>query len=243
MNIQTDAWIGNQCGHVSAEKTRLGPHSIVWLNSDRRGVGYNRNLVLEHAAADICILADDDMRFVDGYPEIARKAFAECSEADVWIFNLIEKKPRRWRNEWICRIGRFNYARYGAARLAVRRQSLADAGIAFHTMFGGGTRYSAGEDTIFLKECLDRGLKLYAVPYALAEIDQDAASTWFTGYHEKFFSDKGALYAQLYPHLWAVYAARYILVYQRKFKGSISLFKAFKSMLQGGAAYRREMEG
>lgn len=63
----------------------------------------------------------------------------------------------------------------------------------------------------FLKECLDKGLRLYAVPYAIAEIDQDAASSWFTGYTEKYFYDKGALYASLYPRIWRMIAVRFLL--------------------------------
>ena len=160
MNIQTDALIGNQCGRASEETVYLNGNRIVYLNTAERGVGRNRNLLIERATGDICICADDDMRFKDGYPEIAVKAFGECPDADILLFNLIEKNPRRYINKKIMRVRRHNYAKYGAARMAFRREAVQTSGISFNLSFGGGARYGSGEDTVFLKECLDKGLRI-----------------------------------------------------------------------------------
>ena len=114
------------------------------------------------------------------------------------------------------------------------------AGITFSTLFGGGARYGSGEDTIFLKECLDKRLRLYAVPYAIAEIDQDAASSWFTGYTEKYFYDKGALYASLYPRIWRMIAVRFLLRHSNTYKNHMPFGTALKSMLRGGTDFPAE---
>lgn len=237
MNIRTDAIVGNQCGYSSVDEFEYNGNSILYLNSDERGVGKNRNAVLAHATSDICVFADDDMRFIDDYPELVTKAFSCCKKADIIIFNLIEANPRRYKNKRICRIHHWNYAKYGAARLAILRQSIIDADISFNTQFGGGCKYCAGEDTIFLKECLDKGLRLYAVPWALAEIDQCAKSTWFKGYNEKFFSDKGALFAHMYPRLWILYGIRFLILRRKKYKGEMPFSLALKHLINGGSAY------
>lgn len=197
---------------------------------------------MQNATADICVLADDDMRFVDDYPHIAEHAFTECPDADILVFNLIEKKPRRYINKKIMRVRWYNYAKYGAARLAFRREALTNAGIRFSLSFGGGAKYGSGEDTIFLSDCLKKGLKIYAVPYALAEIDQDSASTWFSGYNEKYFSDKGALYKRLHPALWPVFMLRFLIKIIRKPESSISFSKAVKLMTSGAVHFRHETE-
>ena len=152
MNIQTDALVGNQCKVESTDEFSFQGNRITYLNTKERGVGRNRNLLIEHASADICIFADDDMRFVDGYPQIAKTAFEQCPKADILVFNLIEKNPRRYINQKITRIHGYNYAKYGAARIALRREPLQKAGIRFRLSFGGGTKYGSGEDTIFLVE-------------------------------------------------------------------------------------------
>ena len=238
LNIQTEALIGNQCDHGGTETVCINGHKVVYLNAEDRGVGKNRNRLLENADGDFLILADDDMRFIDGYPEIAKRAVAECKDADIYIFNLIEKESRRYINKKITRVGYRQYARYGAARLMLRREAIEQAGIRFNTEFGGGAIYGSGEDTIFLKDCLDRKLKLYAVPYALAEIDQEAASSWFHGYDYKFFFDKGVLYCVLHPRLKWLYSCRFVLYYHRKFSDHYSMLDAMRAMCDGIKSYR-----
>ena len=237
MNVQTDAVVGNQCVENSVWDFYKNGRKTVFYNTTERGIGKNRNVVLKNAQADICVFGDDDMTFLDGYPETAYKAFSECPDGDVIIFNLVEKEPRRYINRKKKRIHKYNYAKYGAARMAIRRQNIIDSGISFSTEFGGGSVYGAGEDTIFLKDCLDRGLKVFAVPYALAEINQQATSTWFSGYNEKYFLDSGALYARLYPHLWELFCVRFLLRHRKKYKGSISFGTAFKLMCIGAKEY------
>ena len=243
LNLQTDAIIGNQCGRTGIETFSFHGHQVTYLHAADHGVGNNRNRLLDYAQGDFLILADDDMRFADGYPEIAAQAIEACADADVYIFNLIERHPRRYVNREFTRIGRHQYARYGAARLMLRRDAIERAGIRFSLEFGGGARYGSGEDTIFLRDCLDKGLKLYAVPYALAEIDQEAPSSWFTGYNEKFFRDKGALYACLHPRIWPVMAMRFLLVHRKRFQGGLPLRDAVHAMLSGGQAYAAEKRG
>lgn len=237
MNIQTDAVIGNQADYTAEEIFWHNGSKITFVTDSERGVGKNRNKVLSRATADICILADDDMRFVDGYPGLAGEAFSHCPDADIIVFNLIEKNPRRYINQTYFPVGYNNYARYGAARIAIRRKSVQAANISFSLLFGGGARYSSGEDTIFLHQCLKNGLKIMAAPIALAEIDQTAQSTWFTGYHEKFFSDKGALYACLHGRLAWLYCARYLIKYRKKYLSDISLSAAWKAMVRGIGDY------
>ena len=91
--------------------------------------------------------------------------------------------------------------RYGAVRIAVRRKALLCHNITFHQQFGGGCPFSAGEDSLFLKDCLDRGLKVYGHEYALGRCCKDSSS-WFVGHNEKYFYDKGVLVRRLFPKMY-----------------------------------------
>ena len=242
MNIQTDAIIGNQADFAGEERLTVNGHEVLFLTEHDRGVGRNRNRILERASAELCVFADDDMCFVDGYPELVARAFRECPEADVIVFNLIEKEPRRYVNRRVFPVTYINYARYGAARMAMRRQRVVDSGIRFSLLFGGGAKYGSGEDTIFLHECLKRGLKIVAVPYALAEIDQEADSTWFHGYDGKFFRDKGALYACLHDRTATLFCARYLVKYRGKYRKAYPARRAWRDMRSGIADYEKTAE-
>lgn len=208
MNVQTDAIIGNQCDRNEVEAFDYSGHSIKWISMCERGVGLNRNTVMMRSEADICVFADDDMVFHDGYADTVKKVFEEYSDADIIVFNLDERVPKRYNNSKVIKVNLKNYGKYGAARIAFRRHSVHMAGVFFHLMFGGGAVYSSGEDTVFIHECLKRKLKIIAVPIAIAELKNERESTWFSGYNDKFFVDKGVLYGHIYRK-----RARFIALY------------------------------
>jgi len=216
MNIQTDAIVGNQCDRNEIEVFKYKGHMIKWLNFDECGVGLNRNNALFRATADICILADDDMRFVDGYPAIVSNAFSQNEAASVIVFN-INDNGKRYKNKKVTRIYQWNYAKYGAARLAFRRENVLLNGISFNLFFGGGCKYSNGEDTLFLKSCLDYKLKICAVPEAIAHIDDTRISTWFQGYNDKYFFDKGVLFCVLNRKLCKINAMYHCWKHRKKY--------------------------
>ena len=88
--------------------------------------------------------------------------------------------------------------RYGTYRIAIKRKALIDNNITFNQCFGGGCKFSAGEDSLFLKACFDCGLKVYSDSYVLGSCCKDTSS-WFTSYDEKYFYDKGVLVRKLFP--------------------------------------------
>ena len=239
MNVQTDAVVCNQSNFVSDETFEYLGNIIKYINRNDRGVGKNRNRSIDNAKGDILVLADDDMCFVDGYKDIVEKCFEDIPDADILIFNLIEKNPRRYSFSEIERIGNRNYAKFGAARIALKRKSIVDSGVRFSLLFGGGAKYSSGEDTIFLKDCLKKKMKIYGVPYALAEIDQSAESTWFKGYNEKYYYDKGAAYTALGNKFTAaIYCFRYLIKYRSQYKGKYGFLRLYRLMLKGIREYK-----
>ena len=231
MNIQTDAVFGSQCDKDAYDEFEYNGNTMQVISSSTRGVGINRNQVLMRATADVCILADDDMTFLDGYMETARYWFEKLPQADILVFNLQEEKPRRYKNTKVRRIHALNYSRYGAARLALRRERVCFSGVMFHTMFGGGCQYSCGEDTLFLRECLRKGLRIVGVPATLAKI-HDGDSTWFQGYTDKYFFDKGILYYALDRHFSKVYTLIHGFRYRKKYS-AYGWRKAVKQMWKG----------
>lgn len=190
-NIQTSFVIGNQCDRDDKQEISRNGYNGLVVSRNERGVGNNRNITLKYASGEYCVLADDDMRFHDGYEATVVQAFESHPDADVVIFNIDEKQTERRVNDRVKHIHLWNYLNYGAARIAFRRSAVSYNGIAFNTNFGGGTPHSAGEDSLFLRECLRHRLKIFAVPVAVACLEDNRSSTWFTGYNRKYFNDKG----------------------------------------------------
>lgn len=202
MNIQSDAIVGNQCDYNSIEHFEWMGHKIQYLNFAECGVGLNRNNALMRANGDICVFADDDMVYDNNYVETIMSAFNQYPKADVLIFNIREKKQKRYIIKKVTKIGRFNYLRYGTVRIAIKLQSIRMQGIYFNQCFGGGAPYSHGEDNLFLTDCLRKNLIIYGIPKYIASLNEERQSTWRVGHTDKYFRDQGMLYKAISPKWW-----------------------------------------
>lgn len=230
MNIKSDVIVGNQCEKNLIEYFEYNGHSSVYLNFNERGVGLNRNNALMRATGDICLFADDDMIYTDDYVEKVVAAFEKYSDADVIIFNLIEQNPKRYIINKTEKVGFLNYLRYGTARVAVRLKSIKENAIYFNQCFGGGTEHCHGEDSLFLTECLKKGLKIYAVPQYIAELTEERASTWDKGYDEKYLKDQGALYNAISKRWWKLLCLQDVVRRNRSYQKNI--WDAYKLMVK-----------
>lgn len=212
MNLRCGAVIANQAEEdsVAEQVTPFG----VWkmITTPTRGVGLNRNIALHAAQGELLLFADDDVVYRDDMPQAVTAAFRENPKADGIIFSmdiLRDGKITERRHLKHKRLRLWRALRYGTYTIAIRREAVLRGNLSFHRCFGGGCIYSAGEDSLFIKSCFDRGLRLYTHPYVLGTCCKDS-STWFTGYHRKYFYDKGALVRYLFPktcYLMAMYFA------------------------------------
>ena len=207
MNLNSDTIIINQCDKNSYDDVVICENNVKMYSFAERGVGLSRNSALMRATADIIEFADDDMIFVDGYQEKVVKEFEKHPEADAILFSVQSLNYKRplLNIDKFGRVGKIKALKYGCARLAVRREKILYNNIVFSLLFGGGTKYSCGEDTIFLQDCIKAGLKIYKSPILVANVKQESSS-WFSGYTKKYYKDKGALFASIFPRICYIYA-------------------------------------
>lgn len=199
MNITAPAVIANQCGSWDYQES--GDGRVRMLSTDTVGVGINRNLALQLSKADILLFSDDDITYYDGALQRAAEAFERFPDADVIFFGIDMTRngqvfdKRRNQNQ---RIYLWNALHFGAARMAIRRDAVVKHRLAFSTLFGGGCIYGHGEDTIFIRDCFRCGLRVYAHDAVLGKCAKDT-STWFRGFDDKYFYDRGAMIACAFP--------------------------------------------
>ncbi len=243
MNVQCDAVFANQADRQ--DYTELtGPTGLSrMVTTDQRGVGRNRNLALIYARGDILLFADDDMVYYDGYAERVCQAFEEYPDADVMVFEIdFEKQGEIYarRSHKTGKLPVWKSWKYGAAVAAVRRASIDKANIWFHTQFGGGCKYSSGEDSLFLIDCYKKGLTVYSYSYCIGKCKKDS-STWFEGYTEKYFVDKGVWLACAMPVLCRL-AALLLAVKWRNLGSELTIAEKWKLLNRGIGEYRREVK-
>jgi glycosyltransferase involved in cell wall biosynthesis len=231
MNIEGSAIIINQADNFGYEEFSVPP--VKAYTFAERGVGLSRNNALMRAEGDIVLFSDEDIVLDSGYTETILAEFAAHPKADVILFNVaVDERRATYHNTAFKRVRWYNYGRYPAYSIAARRERLHNANITFSQLFGGGARYSSGEDSLFLHDCLKKGLKLFASPLQIGrEIYRE--STWFTGYHEKFFFDRGVNYRYLYGFMAKPFALRFLWSKKETICQEISFKKAYKLMKDG----------
>ncbi len=216
MNLSSDAVIINQCDRYAYEEEEWKGKRIRFFSMAERGVGRSRTNAILRAEGDICLFADGDMVYEDDYESKIEAEFARHPKADMLLFQVeVEEARRTYENTGVKRVRWYNCGRYGAVSFAVRREKLVSSGVTFSLLFGGGAPYSNGEDSLFLKEFMKKGYRVYTSPLVIGR-ERAGESTWFRGYGEKFFRDRGVLYHYLYG-MWALpLALRFLLAHRGK---------------------------
>ncbi len=233
MNIKTDFTVANQCGKNETIVARINENNVKMISTDTVGVGINRNIGLLAATGDILLLSDDDVVYNDDYANKVLAAFENNPKADVIIFGMkITKngKVHRIKQTKNQRLHTYNAMKYGACSIAIRRSALLSSRVSFSHLFGGGCKYSSGEDSLFILDCLRSGLKLYGNEYCLGLCAQDTSS-WFNGYSDKYYYDKGAWFKAAYPRAFFLYKTLFCL---RTAKKTGNKYKNVKGLFNAG---------
>ena len=235
MNIGTSAVIANQCGRWDYEESDGG--RVRMLSTDTRGVGVNRNLALQMAKTDILLFADDDVTYYDSNLQGVKDAFRQFPDADVIFFGIDMTRSGEVFDKRRNKAGRlhlWNSLRYGAARMAIRREAVIKHRLAFSPLFGGGCPYSSGEDTILIRDCFRAGLRVYAHDYVLGTCAKDCSS-WFAGFNEKYFFDRGAVLACAFPKM--KHLLKWYFAYKLNRKTGVAVKKIIKQINRGIKAF------
>lgn len=233
MQIESDAIIINQTDHFAYENFFQNGKQIQAYSFAEKGVGLSRNNALLRGTGDILLFSDEDIIYDAGYEQRILDEFEKHPEADMLLFNMrVGEERATYYTTQFHRVHIWNAGRYPTYSFAVRREVLHASHITFSLLFGGGAKYSNGEDSLFLKDCLSYGMKVYAVPVEIgAETVRE--STWFNGYHEKFFYDRGVLYHFLYGKLAIPMAIRFLLAHGKVMCQQIDIKDAFQLMKNG----------
>jgi len=233
MHIEGPAVIVNQCQENKDERYASEGVAVNVYYRAERGVGRSRNLALSKADQDICLFSDEDIEYCSGYCEKIEAEFEAHPEADGILFQVeVEPSRKTYQNDSWGKVGLLNCGRYPAYSMAFRREKLQKTGVQFSLLFGGGAKYSNGEDSLFISQLIKAGLHIYKSPVSIGE-EIPRPSTWFTGYHEKFFFDRGVLYHFLYGSMAPVWGFRFAFCKRKEMCKDIPWQKAFKLILDG----------
>ena len=229
MNITSKCTVINQCGKESFEKYK----NFNIYSYNEKGLSNSRNRGLEHVSEDIIILCDDDVVYNDDYEKIILDEFEKNKDADVITFNIDSPNRKIKLNKKNKRLHLYNSLRYTSSRIAFRRCSIGNT--RFNVLFGSGSKYTSGEDTLFLVSLLKNKKRIYSSTKNIGIVYQNE-SNWFKGYNEKYFNDKGALFTAINYRFRHVLMLQYLLRHKEVLT-NYKLKEAYKIMKKGSKEY------
>lgn len=171
---------------------------VKYLSMNEAGLSRNRNLALRMAQEDIAVICDDDVSYVDGFVETIKKTYAEHTDADIIIFGALNTK-----GEYISkasRKGEYWHDRKTilsvcSIMITFKTQKIKSAEVIFDEAFGIGSTWCVGEEAIFLKDALDKGLMIWncSVPIVIHD-----GETTGTNYNVNLVKSRPAVFVRLF---------------------------------------------
>lgn len=229
--VTGDVVMINQCDQEGYAEYPTKEGTARMFFSRQRGLTKSRNLAIEKALADVCLLCDDDEQFVPNYDKLILDSYEALPQADVIIFKMVNRPPSF--EDKVIRLRFPQTLKVSSWQISFRRERLLAASVRFDELLGAGTGNGAEEELKFLLDCERAGLMIYYVPVPIASVTQ-AESTWFDGFSETFFENRGATTRYILgAGMASLYAVYYIIRKRKLYQESISSLNALRAIFRG----------
>lgn len=239
MQLQTQAVVVNQCDRNHVERFTYRGNPILWIDTTDRGLSKSRNKAIAHATADICMLADDDLVYREGYGEKIISAFQAHEDMALIGFEVqgIEQKFKDYPKE-AHPVGYLQSMKMASVEIAFRRKEIAAKNLQFNELIGAGTKYLMGEENAFLFHCLKAGLHIYFLPIVISDL-HIGDSTWFSKRDEAYFVAKGASLAAMESGVTTLLILQWCLRKYPLYKNEMKRSQALSLMIKGKREYKK----
>lgn len=206
---------------------------VTAISIKERGLSKSRNRAIKAATAEVCLIADDDMYYVDSYENIVTEAYVRYPDADIITFYVDHEDPNRaTKRQKEGRLSLLQTMKTSSCQISFRRSSILSKDLTMDETFGTGTDKYMGEESIFLFDCHKKGLKVYHVHDRIAVLKKENESTWFEGYNKKYFIVKGAVFYRMSKLLCPFLIIQFSIRKKHLFN-DVSLLKSIRLMASG----------
>lgn len=160
---------------------------VTVVTLEGRGLSRNRNHALQHATADIILLADDDCRYTHKSFGFILKTYEDHPEADAICFKAESYGGTPLKSYPSAAMTFAAASREGyspaSVEVSLRRSSLKHSGVRFDERFGLGASFPASEEFVLLTDMERAGCHILFAPHTI--VLTDAATTG-----SRFLADK-----------------------------------------------------
>ena len=195
------------------------------------GLSRNRNKALRRAAADICLIADNDLAYSQSQLSSVMAVFRNNPDIDIATFRYDGNDGKTYpdhefdlacppKGYWVTSV-----------EIAFRRKSVSNAGVQFNELFGlGAPMLGAAEEEVFILDCLRKGLKGRFFPITITRHNGSTTGTKAANSLPVMMA-KGAYHALAHPST-AVFRLA-LEAYRRSRSGMSPFWPTFRAYRAG----------
>lgn len=171
------------------------------FHSHTIGLAINRNIAISQASSPILLISDDDVDYTEEGLCAVIDAFRSNKDIDVITFKHTSKSHVKQYPSTPIDLTSPEKGYYVTSfEIAFRRESV-QGKVWFNENFGIGATFPSGEEDIFMRDCLDLGLKGLFLPITIARHDGTTTSDRNLMLKSRP-QTKGAVFLRLHPHDW-----------------------------------------
>ncbi len=164
-----------------------------------KGLSKSRNNAIRLATADICVIADDDVRYTNEYIDNIINTFQQNNNIDVAIFKIKTfEDNEEYKNypENSYRLSKNNMHWPSSVEISFRLSKIKNH-LEFDERFGLESELPAGEEKIFIHDALSLGLNCYFVPKYIVMHPKISTIKSFPKYSRQYVIVSGASDARM----------------------------------------------
>lgn len=244
MNCRQNILVVNQAQDGRIDQMEINGLRVRMVTTDERGLSNSRNMLLEYAQGDICLVGDDDLFYIEGYDEIVKEAYEKHPDADLIAFRFTQKMGEETRHQfeketWL---NLFTISKVASVEITFRVTKIREKGLRFCILLGLGAKYGACEENAFLADALRSGLKILYIPKTICYLKPDPPERvkWQNGYDKDYFMKRGAGFYRIYRKLFIPFSVAFLLLKKRSIFKNVSLFKALCWMQMGKKEFQKD---
>ena len=189
--------------------------NIKIINTDSRGLSLSRNLAIKNSSKKYCLLADDDIVYKEGFYENILNAFEQNINADVITFMMVDEKGNLFKKYSENMNHNYKSIReVNSVVIAFKRESVIKNNIEFDPLFGLGGTFETGEEYLFLRNCLEKKLKVLFRPKII--LQHDSKSSGKLAFRDKNIFARAAIFHKFHGSLSYIKLLHHIYLLKRK---------------------------
>ena len=207
------------------------------VNSYDKGLPQSRNLAIKNAKEDICLIADDDVKYLPDFEKAILDAF-KSNKADIITYKMKDDKGRDFK--FYPNIKQHNLKSIisvNSVVISFNRNKLIEKNIFFNENFGLGSTFEIANEYVFLRNALEAKANIIFEPKYI--LTHEYISTGRKQGNDKVIFGRSALFYKYHNKLAYLKLLHYLyLIYKTNFITLKEVPKKIKIGLKGIAKYK-----